>query len=349
MKARDILLSLSFLTFLSANAYDFSATLNGQKLYFDITSRSKNTACVTFNGTPTAIKAPDLKGTVEIPAKIKHNDVVYTVTEIGPKAFADAKKLEGVIIPSGIEKIGDFAFEGCETLKMIVFPGNPVTLGQGTFFRCPDISSVTIGSDWKSIDFTMFRWSNQLTTITVPAKIEKIQGFKKLKNLKSITVDGNNMSFSSVDGILYSKDGKKLYGCPRGYMGNVKVKDGTESVETGALIDCLHITGIDLPATMKKISFRETSRMKALKTIIVRSEEPLITGYIQKQGKFLFELTDQKTEIVVPSASKNKYIDILAIEGGEYSISPDGTPYSVEKQELPLKKNIKGVKNFEKY
>lgn len=349
MKPKSLIAGLLLLAGAEVSAHDFSATVNGQCLYFDIVSTAKQTAAVTFKGSVRDRNIPDYSGVIEIPSKVKHNNVVYRVSSIGRKAFANSKSLKGIVIPSGVETIGDFAFEGCDSLSSVVFPGNPVSLGQGVFFRCSQIAGVTIGSDWKTLDFTMFRWSDKLTAVHVPAKVEKIRGLKKLKCLKLITVDPNNARFTSVDGMLYSKDGSILYACPRAYVGKVKVSDGTETVQPGALLDCVGVTSIDFPASIKKVSFRETSRMKNLETIVMRAEQPISTGYISGQGTFLFLTCNSKVVIAVPSASKSDYVDSLATEPGEYSEALGGIPFEVVATEMPAKKNIKGVKNFDKY
>ena len=349
MKLKNVLFGTCLFVGVGAYAHDFSATVNGQRLYFDITNKTKKTVAVTYNGSIADKKVPQLSGLVEIPSKVKHNNVVYEVTAINQKAFANANRLQGVVIPLGVETIGDFAFENCDSLENIVFPGNPVSLGQGVFFNCTTVSNVTIGSDWKSIDFAMFRWSKSLNSVNIPAKVAKIQGLKKLKRLTSITVDPNNSKFSSFDGMLYSKDGSIYYACPRAYNGKVVIKDGVTKVLSGSLIDCTEITSIDIPASVQTISFRETSRMEKLEQIVLRGDKPIDTGYFNGVGKFLFQLVAPKVQIVVPSSSKKSYENALADKAGEYSESVDGVPYMVAQTELPTKKSIKGVKNFDKY
>lgn len=349
MKLKNFLFGICLFVGVGAYAHDFSATVNGLRLYFDITNKTKKTVAVTYNGSIADKKVPVLSGVVEIPSKVKHNNIVYEVTAINQKAFANANRLQGVVIPSGVKTIGDFAFENCDSLANIVFPGNPVSLGQGVFFNCTTVSNVTIGSDWKSIDFAMFRWSKSLNFVNIPAKVEKIQGLKKLKYLTSITVDPNNSKFSSFDGMLYSKDGSIYYACPRAYNGKVVIKDGVTKVLSGSLIDCTEITSIDIPASVQTISFRETSRMEKLEQIVLRADKPIDTGYFNGVGKFLFQLVAPKVQIVVPSSSKKSYENALADNAGEYSETADGVPYMVTQTELPTKKSIKGVKNFDKY
>ena len=349
MKIRHIILGLSLLAGASASAHDFTATVDGQRLYFEITNKARKTVAVTYSGSIADKKACDPTGTIAIPSKVKHNNVVYTVNAVGQKAFAGAGRLKGVVIPSGVESIGDFAFENCDSLSSVVFPGNPVALGQGVFFNCTSVSNVTIGSDWKTIDFSMFRWSKTLTSIVIPPKIEKIQGVKRLKHLTSISVDVNNSKFSSADGMLYSKDGSVYYACPRAYKGKVAIKEGVTKVLSGALIDCVDVTAIDFPSSLETVSFRETSRMKKLETIVMRGAKPIYTGYSGKAGKFFFQLADTQAQIVVLSSSKKAYEEALATAAGEYSEVIGGIPYMVSQDQLPSKKNIKGVKNFDKY
>lgn len=334
-----------------ANAHDFTVTVNGQKLFFNIKSKTNKTVEVTYSGSISDKKVTDIKGNLEIPANIKHNNVVYSVVSIGAKSFSGASKLEGITIPASVKSIGSFAFEGCISLSKIIFPGGEVAFGEGTFFKCTSIKDITFGSDWKNVDLSRFRWSDCLTTITIPAKIEKIQGLKTLKKLRSVIVDVNNTRFSSYNGVLYNKEGKILYGCPRSYTGTLKIKDGTEAISKDALIDCTHITQIDFPSTIKTFSFRETSRMDLLEAIVFRGSTPVNTAYRGNEGKFVLQVANADVKLIVPNDSKKEYKSALVKDGGEFAASKDAnsTPYVVKADQMPKESNIIGVKNFSKY
>ena len=345
---------VSFLLFTGcslATAHDFTATVNGQKLFFNIKSKTNKTVEVTYGGSISDKNLLETKGNLEIPAKVKHNNVIYSVVSIGAKSFSGASKLEGITIPATVKSIGAFAFEGCLSLSKVVFPGGEISFGEGVFFKCTSIKDITFGSDWKSIDLSRFRWSDSLTTITIPAKIEKIQGLKTLKKLKSVSVDINNTRFSSFHGVLYNKDGKTLYGCPRSFVGILKIKDGTEVISKDALIDCPQITQIDFPSTIKTFSFRETSRMDCLETIIFRGNSPATTAYIGNEGKFVIQIANKDVKLIVPNESKKVYKSVLVKNGGEFSVSQEAnsTPYEVKADQMPKDSNIIGVKNFSKY
>ncbi|MCD7721739.1 MAG: leucine-rich repeat domain-containing protein [Prevotellaceae bacterium] len=333
-------------------AHDFTVMVGGQKLYINITSKKNHTAEVTYKGSIADSARNETKGIVEIPAKVQHDSVVYDITAIGAKAFSQATELEGVVIPTSVKTIGDFAFEGCTNLKKVVFPAAEVKMGQGTFFLCKSLKDLSFGSDWKSIDFTAFRWSDSLESVSIPAKVESLRNLKKLAHLTSVELDANNPKFSSRDGVLYNKTGNVLYGVPRAYSGALRIADGTESVTPKALVDCPLITSIYIPETVKTMSFRETARMTQLETIVFRSATPITTAY-QTDGNevLLLQVANQGVKILVPKDAKEAYAKKLTQEAGEYSekTGDDAVRYTVEETALPKTKNIKELKNFDDY
>lgn len=335
----------------SAVAHDFSATVDNQRLYFSITDTVSPSAMVTYKGSIAEDPIPDVSGEIEIPSKVKNGNVVYTVTAIGAKAFSKATNLTGVIIPSTVKNIGDFAFEGCSSLEKVVFPGNQLKMGQGVFFKCTAIKNISFGSDWSIVDLTPYRWSDSLRSVSIPAKVVKIQNMKSVRSLQSITVDSNNSKFSSYDGILYNKEGNTLYGVPRSYAGKLVIKDGTETITNGALIDCPLITCIDVPSSVTTMSFRETSRMSNLSKIIFRAEKPINTAYLDGDGIFLLQVANPNVNITVGKESKKTYVAELTITPGEFCESGEEgqVPYVVTEGQLPSIKNINGVKDIENY
>ena len=210
-------LVLSTVSFCGAFAHDFMITQNGQKIFFNITGAKKQTVEVTYGGSITDKSYAKPQGTIEIPAKVRHNQKVYSVTAIGQKAFSNATELTSVILPGGITEIKDFAFEKCTKLSSVVMPGTQVKFGQGTFFLCSEIENVTFGSDWTQIDLAVFRWAGKIKEISIPAKVSKIYNINSLKGLTRVTVDNNNSQYCSIDGIIYTKDAKVLLACPLAY------------------------------------------------------------------------------------------------------------------------------------
>ncbi len=89
MKFKTAVAGVLLMAGLGANAHDFTATVDGQRLYFDITNKSKRTAAVTYNGSISEKKSNDVSGKVEIPSKVKHDNVIYYCC---PIKLEDGKK-----------------------------------------------------------------------------------------------------------------------------------------------------------------------------------------------------------------------------------------------------------------
>lgn len=332
-----------------ANAHDFVVVVEGQKVYFNVKSEKNRTAEVTYNGSIANGRPTYYEGELAVPGKVKHGNAVYDVVGISAKAFSGADKLTSIVLPSGITSIGDFAFEGCVSLSKIIFPGNEVQFGQGVFFKCGKIQYVSLGSDWKSVDLKMFRWSDSLRVMTIPAKIERISNLKSLKNLESMSVDINNARFSAIEGILYDKGGEVLYGCPRAYDGRLHVAAGTKKITAGAFSGCGSIVSVDCPESLTSVSFREFAGLPSLNEIVFRGKEPVMTARFNGSDVFLLQVQNPGVKIIVQKGAKNNYQSAIIQETGEY-FEIDGTiPYLVESDKMVKSKNVVGVKNFKKY
>lgn len=343
-------------------AHDFTVTgKNGEKFFFNIVDAKKQHVEVTYQGNISAPKPSLYTGEISVPARVKHNNTIYRVVGIGKKAFSNAASLKGIVLPSGLSSIGDFAFEGCSGLEKIVFPGNSVRFGEGVFFRCTAIGQVTLGSDWTQVNLKMFRWSDRLTSIVIPAKLTSLQNLKSLKQLQSIEVDANNPNFTSIDGILYNKDKTTLLGCPRGRSGKIRIPEGTTAIRWKALIDCPNITQIDLPTSLQILSYREFSQMEHLEQIIMRRTEPISTAELNGQKVFLIKIAGKlKIKLLIPKTALSSYKEALCSTEGEYAEvsanTPEGFPpeYAlipsiVEPTNMLGKSMLSGVKDFSKY
>lgn len=347
MNIRKIIVSVLLpLMCVNANAHDFMVVVGEQNVCFNIKDAKKQTVEVTYRGKISAKQSANYEGELTIPAKVRVGNTVYSVVGIGPKAFCGAEKLTGIVMPSGVTTIGDFAFEGCKSLSKIIFPGNNVKFGQGVFFKCDKIENVSFGSDWKTVDLKMFRWSDSLTTITIPAKMEQIRNMKSLKSLKSVSVDVNNTRFSTVDGVLYNHTREILYGCPRAYEGRLVVAAETKKVMGGALIDCQNVTSVDFPANLEQMSFRDFSRMNRLSEVTFRGETPASTAMKGDNEVFLLQVANPNVEIIVSKSAEKTYKKALVQDAGEYAEIGGKVPYTLKEDDMPLVKNIKGVKKF---
>jgi len=146
MKRKLLLFICALLACFTSKAYDFAS---GDLLY-NITDQEKHEVEVTFledgDGNVTYVS-----GDITIPGKIVKDGVVYTVTGIGEKAFANCKNLTSVKLTDNVKRIGGGAFTGCDGLTSFDLMSVEY-LGGDVFSWCGSLKSMTIPSTVKIID-----------------------------------------------------------------------------------------------------------------------------------------------------------------------------------------------------
>lgn len=98
---------------------------------------------------------------------------------------------------------------------------------RASVFLNQDIEGIKLGANIKTIDD---------------------EAFNGLRSLKEFLVDENNLSFTSLDGILYSKDKTTLIKMPIAYKErDIVIKEGTQNIQNYAFNDCLNTESVTLP------------------------------------------------------------------------------------------------------
>ena len=103
--------------------------------------------------------------------------------------YASGKNNQYFAIPSSVTTIETYAFSGCEYLLGVDIPDSIASIGSGAFNYCYSLESIYIPN----------------TVITVSPGT-----FSFCDSLVEIRVDDSHPSYITIDGNLYSKDGKTL-------------------------------------------------------------------------------------------------------------------------------------------
>ena len=160
---RSIIAVAIMLLSLQAMAYDFSYTHQGKTLYYKILAGGTNTLAVTYYS-ETATSNNHVSGDVVIPSSVEHNNVTYSVTSIGEKAFYRCSGLTSVTIPNSVTSIGKEAFYDCSGLTSIkCLAAVPPSLGNNSFQNISDTCTLTVPCS--SLDaYTASDWNTYFAT-----------------------------------------------------------------------------------------------------------------------------------------------------------------------------------------
>lgn len=175
-----------------------------------------------------------------------------TVQKIRNNAFYCCQQLTSITLPNGLIEISDSAFIGCEGLTTIEIPDSVKTIGSA-FIGCTELTTVTIGENAENITVNL------------------CGGCMKLEN---VFVSSKNKHYCEIDGVLFTKDRKKIiqfvntktsYVIPEGvtdiagvFNSAEKLKDLTiASTVKGPveeyLRECKLLQNITYPSTTKEI------------------------------------------------------------------------------------------------
>lgn len=159
-------------------------------------------------------------------------------------ATAADKNISGdIVIPDGVRSLG---FSKCTGLTGITIPASVTEIGQNAFGGCENLARVTISDGVEIIGSESFRGCESLRSIQIPASMKTIhyKAFNGCKELR-ITVDEKNMSFSSDNGILYSKDQTKLYS-GKCASGKLVIPENVTYIGAYAFYFCENLTDVEI-------------------------------------------------------------------------------------------------------
>lgn len=114
-------------------------------------------------------------------------DIPSTVSVIGKESFEESRNISKLILGSGLTYIGDNAFKGCISLEDVVYCADScVYMGNVSlpvFMSCPNLVSLTIGVQVKSIPLFAFSGCPSIQRINSMAYIPPIIQGNSFENL----------------------------------------------------------------------------------------------------------------------------------------------------------------------
>lgn len=205
-----------------------------------------------------------------------------TVTSIGFCSFDGCINLKTIKLSSSIISIDSFAFQNCTNLSSIDFPNSLTTIGQDTFTNCTSLTSVNLP---KSLTLS-------------PSFLNAFYG---CSGLTSINVDKSNPNFTSDNGVLFSKDKKRLVEYPGGkqdssYMVPTEVKE----IDSYSFSGNPYLRNLNIPSPSTNIGGNSFMNCTALETVTLPDQIPYDVENYSYLGAGAFMNCTSLTSLIIP-------------------------------------------------
>lgn len=203
-----------------------------------------------------------------------------SVKTIGTCAFASCSSLLSVNIPSSVTSIEGAAFSDCSSLSSVNIP-NPSSLtsiGSGAFGRCSSLFSITLPNSLEKIDHYSFSDCSSLSSIAIPYSVTGIgvRAFDGCSSMENIIVAPDNTAYTSVDGVLFSKDMTTIVKYPEGRNGHYAIPNSVTFIGRDAFSRSNNLTSITIPYSVKTIANSAFSCCSSLSSVTIPSSVKFI-------------------------------------------------------------------------
>ena len=233
-----------------------------------------------------------------------HYTVPAGVIGLGSNAFYGSRKLTSLTLPSSVAVLEYYVFAFCDSLASVNLPAAVTDTGPGTFAYCPKLKQVTLPPNLTSIGVNAFMNCKLLETLAIPAKVTWIAdgALSGCESLMNFSVSSANITYASMDGVVYNKSGTSLMHFPGGRSGDFVVPDGVQKIamwafdgcpglrrisfpaglaeiERGAFNFCIGLNNVRLPASLVTLGDYAFSSCKSLSDVYFEGAAPMIDDY----------------------------------------------------------------------
>ena len=230
-----------------------------------------------WNGEAIVLRYNGAGGDVTVPQMLGGAPVVFLGNELPPEmgpgmisgggVFFNCDTVTSVTIPDGVTIIRGQTFYGCTSLKKVVIPDSVTTIERRAFSLCRSLKDVSIPNGVTTIGSDAF-YGAPLPDVVIPPSVTSI-GTQAFSTAASITVDPANPAYTSIDGVLFSKDKTQLITYPKGKTAaSYTVPDGVKEIRSFGFYNP-SLTSIILPDSVTTIDVSAFYGCNSLKSITI--------------------------------------------------------------------------------
>ncbi len=184
-----------------------------------------------------------------------------------------------VTLPAWVNRVGKEAFENYDPMTKLVLTDTVTTVDFGAFSNCDNLSTVRMGESVRTLGSAAFSGCTSLYSVSVPRTVRTIGSgtFAGCTSLANVPVDADNKNYTSYDGAIYTKNGKKLvqylagrpsttYRMPRSVreieeyafwgannLSKLSITPGVTEIPEYAFSNCRGLKHVTLPGTVQSI------------------------------------------------------------------------------------------------
>ena len=280
----------------------FNATAMDDLNYSPFTGAGENGIKVVVGANVTKIPEYLFRGSLAPSSKITSVEFEEgsICQSIGKYAFYYCDNLTDITIPASVTSIGEWAFYSCYSLDNLYISdlaswfnisfgdedanplyANPLYYAEHLYLNGEEVTELVIPEGVTSIGDYAFYNDTSFTSITIPASVTNIgdYAFYSCDSLASIDVDSNNSNYKSVDGNLYSKDGKTLIQYAIGKTDTTfAIPEGVASIGDYAFYDCISLIRITIPSSVTSIGSNAFANCYSLMEVCNESSLSITAG-----------------------------------------------------------------------
>jgi len=254
------------------------------------------------------------------------------VTTIETDAFAECTGLKSVEIPKSVTTIEVFAFTFCNVLTQInvntanlsyssldgvlfnlnkttliqypcgktgdyLIPNSVNTIEYGAFALCNGLTSVTISNSVTTIGDWAFQSCRGLTSVEIQDGVTTIgdRAFVDCNVLTQINVNPANLSYSSLDGVLFNQNKTTLIQYPCGKTGDYLIPNSVNTIGDYAFVACNGLTSVTISNSVTTIGDYAFDECTGLTSVEIQDGVTSI-------GRRAFAYCEELTSVTIPDS-----------------------------------------------